>query len=126
VFLTLDFNRVFGLVTAHVFKERDMYAIIATGGKQYRVEKSQMVTVEKLTGNVGDKINFDRILLVGGEGDIKIGKPYIDGATVEAEIVKQGREAKILVMKKKKRKGYKKSRGHRQCFTGVKVTNISA
>ncbi len=103
-----------------------MYAIIATGGKQYKVEKNQILAVEKLEGNAGDKINFDHILMVSNEGDIKIGKPYVEGAKVEGEIVRQGREAKILVMKKKKRKGYKKSRGHRQCFTGVKVTNISA
>jgi large subunit ribosomal protein L21 len=103
-----------------------MYAIIATGGKQYKVSKDLVVKVEKLEGNVGDKINFDQILLIGNDDAPKVGKPYVDGAKVEGEIVKQDKLDKILVFKKKKRKGYKKIFGHRQYFTGVKITGISA
>ncbi|MBI2092978.1 MAG: 50S ribosomal protein L21 [Deltaproteobacteria bacterium] len=103
-----------------------MYAIIATGGKQYKVSKDLVVKVEKLEGKVGDKISFDRILLVGNDNEPKVGKPYIEGAKVEGEIVKQDRLDKILVFKKKRRKGYKKIFGHRQYFTGVKIINISA
>lgn len=103
-----------------------MYAIISTGGKQYKVQQNQVVCVEKLNGDAGTKISFDKILFVGNSGEAKIGKPYLSGVSVEGEIVVQDRGAKILVMKKKRRKGYKKSRGHRQCFTGVKILKINA
>jgi len=103
-----------------------MYAIIATGGKQYRVAVSDTVKIERLAGNVGDKINFDKVLMLGGDGSIQLGKPFLSNAAVLGEIVKQDRADKVLVFKKKKRKGYKKIRGHRQCFTAVKISKISA
>lgn len=102
-----------------------MYAIIATGGKQYKVIENEVVKFERLTGQAGDKINFDRILMVGGSDNPAIGRPHVDGAKVEGEIVAQARLPKVLVFKKKKRKGYKKMIGHRQCFTAVKITKIA-
>ncbi len=102
------------------------YAVIATGGKQYKVSENEIVQVERLLGDVGSKMNFDKIIMVGGDGTPKLGKPYLSGVTVECEIVAQDRHAKVLVFKKKKRKGYKKIRGHRQCFTAVKISKISA
>lgn len=101
-----------------------MYAVIATGGKQYRVEENQILRVEKLDGEVGASINFDKILMVGNSSEPKIGRPYLSGAVVEAEITEQDRAKKILVFKKKRRKGYKKIRGHRQCYTAVKIMKI--
>lgn len=102
-----------------------MYAIIATGGKQYKVAENEVIQVEKLLGKEGDVINFDKVLMIGGDGDAKVGRPYIDGANVEGEIVEQGKEKKVLVLKKKRRKGYKKAFGHRQCFTAVRVSKIN-
>ena len=100
------------------------YAVIATGGKQYKVSENEIVKVEHLLGDVGSKMNFDKIIMVGGDGSPKLGKPYLTGATVEGEIVEQDKHPKVLVFKKKKRKGYKKIRGHRQCFTAVKIAKI--
>ncbi|OGQ48240.1 MAG: 50S ribosomal protein L21 [Deltaproteobacteria bacterium RIFCSPLOWO2_02_FULL_47_10] len=102
-----------------------MYAIIATGGKQYKISENDTVRVEKLLGNAGDKINFDKILMVGGDNGPKVGRPYLNGANVEAEILAQDRAKKVLVFKKKRRKGFKKMIGHRQCYTEVRVTKIS-
>ncbi len=101
-----------------------MYAIIVTGGKQYRVEKGQAFKFEKLPGEAGANVNFDKVLMLGGSGKPKIGAPYIDDASVEAKVLKQDRTKKIIVFKKKKRKGYKKARGHRQSFTEVEITKI--
>lgn len=101
-----------------------MYAVITTGGKQYLTSKDDVVRVERLSGNVGSKIVFDKVLMTGGDDIPKIGRPYLEGATVEAEILNHDKAKKILVFKKKKRKGYKKIRGHRQCFTEVKVTRV--
>jgi len=103
-----------------------MYAIIATGGKQYRVSEKETVMVERLKGEVGDKMAFEKVLMVGNVDNIKIGRPYVEGAKVEGEILEQGREPKVLVFKKKRRKGYKKISGHRQCFTEVRIDKISA
>ncbi len=103
-----------------------MYAIIKTGGKQYRVSPGQTLRVEKLEGEVGTKIELSEVLLVGGEGDTQIGSPRVEGATVSAEIVEQGRGSKVIVFKKKRRKGYHKKQGHRQYFTGLKIQEISA
>ncbi|PIR20929.1 MAG: 50S ribosomal protein L21 [Deltaproteobacteria bacterium CG11_big_fil_rev_8_21_14_0_20_47_16] len=103
-----------------------MYAVIATGGKQYNVEKGSILKVEKLEGNVGDKITLDQVLCVGGEGDIKVGKPTLSGASVICTITEQDRAAKIIVFKKKRRKGYQKKRGHRQSYTSLKVEDIKA
>ena len=103
-----------------------MYAIIKTGGKQYRVAEGETLRVEKLNAE-GDSntVKFDQVLLVGGE-DVKIGTPMVEGASVDAEILRQGRAKKIIVFKKKRRKGYHKKQGHRQAFTEVRITGINA
>jgi len=102
-----------------------MYAIIETGGKQYRVKQGDLVQVEKLPGDVGAKVVFDRVLLLGGSADAPvIGRPLVQGAAVEGEIVRQGRGDKITVFKFKRRKNYRRKIGHRQAFTELKVTSI--
>lgn len=102
-----------------------MYAIIATGGKQYRVREGEVLRVERLTGEPGSTVTFDRVLFVGDNTPPLIGRPQVDGATVAAEIVAQGKAKKILVFKKKRRKGYQKRQGHRQLFTEVRITKIA-
>ncbi|HZF49361.1 MAG TPA: 50S ribosomal protein L21 [Polyangiaceae bacterium] len=102
-----------------------MYAVIKTGGKQYRVAEGQKLRVEKLAGNAGDKITFDEVLLVGGEDTPKIGQPLVKGASVAAEIVGQDRGKKIVVFKFKRRKNYRRKNGHRQPYTELKITGIS-
>jgi large subunit ribosomal protein L21 len=101
-----------------------MYAIIKTGGKQYRVTEGETLRVEKLDVE-GNAVTFDQVLLVGGD-QVKIGAPLVEGASVNAEIVREGRAKKIIVYKKKRRKGYHKKQGHRQAFTEVKITGINA
>jgi large subunit ribosomal protein L21 len=99
-----------------------MYAVILTGGKQYRVSKGDKLRVELLEGEVGKKLAFEP-LLVGGEGDARVGKPTVAGATVEGEIVAQGRHAKVIHFRKKK-EGWTKKRGHRQPYTEVVITEV--
>ena len=103
-----------------------MYAVVRTGGKQYLVSEKNFVKVEKLPGNVGESVVFDEVLLVSNEGDVKVGRPRLEGARVTGTIVEQAREKKIIVFKMKRRKGYRKKQGHRQYYTGVKVTSIEA
>lgn len=101
-----------------------MYAVIRTGGKQYRVAKGDRLKVEKLVGDVGGKVAFE-VLLVGGEGEPKVGKPTVDGAAVEGEIVAQAKHKKVVHFRKKK-EGWTKKRGHRQPYTEVFVTAVRA
>lgn len=101
-----------------------MYAVIATGGKQYSVEKGVTLKVEKLDGKVGEKVTLKDVLFVGGNGDVKLGKPTVAGASVTCTITAQDRDAKVVVFKKKRRKGYQKRHGHRQYFTALKVEEI--
>lgn len=100
------------------------YAVIRTGGKQYRVSEGEVVKVEKLTGEVGEKVTLADVLFVGGDGDPKIGAPLVTDAKVTGEIVDQGRAKKIIVFKKKRRKSYSRQRGHRQYQTALKITAI--
>ncbi len=100
-----------------------MYAVIKTGGKQYRVAKGDKIFVEKLPGNVGDAVSFDQVLLVGGDA-IKLGKPIVSGAKVEGKILEQGRGEKVIIFKFRRRKNYRRKTGHRQPFTTVQVTEI--
>ena len=100
-----------------------MYAVFKTGGKQYRVAQGDQLRVEKLPGNVGDAISFDQVLLVGGDA-IKLGKPLVSGAKVEAKIVNQGLGKKIIVFKFRRRKNYRRKNGHRQPFTALEILNI--
>jgi large subunit ribosomal protein L21 len=103
-----------------------MFAIVETGGKQYRVEEGQRIDVEKLEGEPGETLKLDKVLMVGQGGDVKIGTPFVSEAKVDCEIVSQGRTRKIIVFKKKRRKDYQKKQGHRQMFTTLKVKSIQA
>ncbi len=100
-----------------------MYAVIKTGGKQYRVSPGDKLRVEKLPGNVGDAVTFDQVLLLGGES-LKLGQPLVGGAKVEAKIVGQGLGKKLVVFKFRRRKNYRRHTGHRQPFTALEITNI--
>lgn len=101
-----------------------MYAIVLAGGKQHRVAPGDLIKVEKLDGEVGQTVVLDHVLMVGGEGGAKLGQPRVDGAQVETEIVRQGRDRKVLVFKKKRRKNYRRLYGHRQPFTHLRVKEI--
>lgn len=100
-----------------------MYAVIATGGKQYKVSEGDIIRVEKLAGEAGDKVTFDQVLAVSDNG-IKVGDDVKD-ATVEGEVLRQGRARKVIVYKFKAKKGYHKKNGHRQYFTAVKINKIN-
>ena len=103
-----------------------MYAVIKTGGKQYRVTEGEVLNVEKLTGEVGSQVELAEVLAVGeGEG-IRIGTPTVAGARVLAEIVEHGKDKKVIIFKKRRRKGYAKKQGHRQLFTSLKIKEIKA
>ena len=100
-----------------------MFAIIQTGGKQYKVQAGDVVKVEKLEANVGDKVNFD-VLLTSDNGAVVAGNPIVNGATCTAEVVEQGKGEKIVVYKYKAKKNYRRKQGHRQPFTAVKILEI--
>ena len=102
-----------------------MYAIIATGGKQYKVSEGDIITIEKLGIEAGEKVTFDQVLAVSGD-DLKIGNPTVDGATIDATVVKEGRGKKVIVYKYKRKTGYHKKNGHRQSYTQVKIEKINA
>ena len=101
-----------------------MYAIIETGGKQYTVREGDVIRVERLQAE-GSAYTFDKVLVLGGE-EAKFGTPLVEGASVNAEIVNEGKGKKLIVFKKKRRKRYKRTQGHRQWFTEVKITGIKA
>ncbi len=101
-----------------------MYAVIETGGKQYRVEEGDTLYVEKLNAEVGEAINFDKVLILSKDGELLAGKPFVDGAKVEASVLDQGKAKKIIVFKYKAKKNYRKKTGHRQPFTKVKIEKI--
>ena len=102
-----------------------MYAVIITGGKQYRVEEGDTLRVEMIPGDVGADVTFEEVLLVGGVEAPKVGRPRVDGAKVTAKILAQDKHRKVLHFRKEK-EGWTRSRGHRQPYTEVKVTSISA
>lgn len=103
-----------------------MYAIIQTGGKQYRVSEGDVITVEKLEANEGDAVAFDQVLTVVKDGDVVLGKPLISGAKVTGKVLAQGKEKKILVFKYKAKSNYRRRQGHRQPFTKVAIEKIEA
>lgn len=102
-----------------------MYAIVETGGKQYRIEEGKEIKVEKLTGEPGTEVVLDKVLAIGG-AEVKVGQPFVEGAKVSCEIMNHGRAKKVIVFKKKRRKDYQKKQGHRQDFTTIKVKAIEA
>ena len=102
-----------------------MYAIIATGGKQYRVQEGDHIRVEKLAGDPGEKVEFNQVLLLADGEDVAIGTPFVDGGKVTGEVEEQARAKKIEIIKFKRRKHHMKHMGHRQSFTQVKITGIS-
>ena len=105
-----------------------MYAVIQTGGKQYRVQPGQTITVEKLSGEAGAPVQFDDVLLIAGDGDesVQIGQPSLEGAKVTGQIAWQGRDKKVTVYKAKRRKNYRRRYGHRQDYTAVKISDVVA
>ncbi len=102
-----------------------MYAVVCTGGKQYRVAKDSVLKVETLVGDVGSKLTLGEVLMLGGD-TLKLGAPLVQGASVECEILEHGQGEKVIAFKKKRRKNTHRKRGHRQHFTKVKVLGISA
>lgn len=102
-----------------------MYAVIAAGGKQFKVQEKDIVAVEKLAGEVGSKVTFTDVFAMGEGADLKVGTPKLDGAKVEAEIVEQFRGPKLIAFKMKRRKGNRKRKGHRQELTKVRILTIA-
>jgi large subunit ribosomal protein L21 len=113
-----------GISVKKMDKKNMKYAVIKTGGKQYRVSEGDLVKIEKLTGEVGEKITLADVLFIGGNGEVKIGAPLVENASVTGEIVSQAKAKKVLVFKKKRRKSYSRQRGHRQHQTTLKITGI--
>jgi large subunit ribosomal protein L21 len=103
-----------------------MYAIVATGGKQYRVKEGEKLRVEKLSAEVGEAVELDKVLLVGEGEDVKVGAPYLDGAKVTATVASNGRGDKVKIIKFNRRKHYRKQMGHRQSYTELEITSIKA
>ena len=103
-----------------------MYAVIESGGKQHRVAEGETLKLEKIEAATGDSIEFDKVLMIGGGDDIKIGTPVVEGSKVTAEVVSHGRHQKVKIVKFNRRKHHRKETGHRQWFTEVKITGISA
>ena len=101
-----------------------MYAVIATGGKQLKVQEKDLVTIERLSGNAGEKVSFTEVLAIGEGTSLKLGTPTVASAKVEAEIVEQLRGPKLVAFKMKRRKGYRKKKGHRQELTKIRVLSI--
>ena len=102
-----------------------MYAVVKTGGKQYKVAPGQIIKVERLAGDAGERVEFTDVLAVVKDGELMVGKPDLEKVKVAGEIVSQKRAKKILVFKSKRRKGYRKMRGHRQYVTEVKINEIN-
>ena len=103
-----------------------MYAIIVTGGKQYKVSEGDVIYVEKLGVEDGTSVTFDKVLAVGEGADLKIGAPYVEGATVSGTADKTGKQKKVIVYKMKPKKGYRRKQGHRQPYTKVTITAVNA
>ncbi len=101
-----------------------MYAIIASGGKQYKIQEGEILRVEKISGEPGTPVSFDRVLMFSDGESVSIGRPVLDNIVVRGHIVEQGKAKKIIVFKYKKRKGYRRKQGHRQQFTGIKIDSI--
>ncbi len=103
-----------------------MYAVIATGGKQYRVSVGDEIFIEKIEGEAGEAVQFNEVLAISDDDGMKTGNPEIDGAVVDGEIVKQGKQKKVIVFKYSAKKGYRNKNGHRQPYTRVRIVKINA
>ncbi len=103
-----------------------MYAVIQTGGKQYKVAKNDVIFVERLDGDAGSEVTFDKVMLIGDGDGRTVGRPFIDGAAVTATVLEQARGPKLIVFKKKRRQNYRRKRGHRQAVSVVRITDIRA
>lgn len=103
-----------------------MYAVVVSGGKQFKVREGDILKVEKIPGKIGDPISFDNVLLYSDGENLRIGQPIVDNIKVTGHVVEQGKAKKIIVFKFKRRKGYRRKQGHRQQFTAVKIDGISA
>jgi large subunit ribosomal protein L21 len=103
-----------------------MYAVIKTGGKQYRVEAGEKIKVEQIPANVGAEISLDQVLMVGAGESVKVGNPLVPGATVTAKVISQGRHPKVKIFKLRRRKHYQKHQGHRQNYTELEISSINA
>ncbi|PCH59082.1 MAG: 50S ribosomal protein L21 [SAR86 cluster bacterium] len=101
-----------------------MYAVIESGGKQHRVKEGEVLKLEKIEAATGEKINFDKVLMVGEGESVKVGTPYVKGGKVTAEVLSQGRAKKVQIIKFNRRKHFHKQQGHRQWFTEVRITGI--
>src|SRR5579883_249710 len=104
----------------------NMYAVILSGGKQYRVQEGDVLKLETLPAEVGSTVNFDKVLMVGEGESIKVGRPYLEGGSVSATVVSHGRHEKVRIIKFRRRKHHEKWQGHRQNYTEVKITQIQA
>jgi len=111
---------------SYLLGESDMYAVIKTGGKQYRVSEGQTLKVEKLAAEVGASVDFDKVLMVSDGDDVKVGVPYVEGGKVTATVKAHGRAPKINIVKFRRRKHHRKQMGHRQHYTELEITGISA
>ena len=103
-----------------------MFAVIRMGGKQYRVAENDVIRVEKLDAEAGSEVVFDQVLMVGGEGEAKVGAPLVEGASVTAELVEQMRDRKVIIFKKRRRQNSRRKNGHRQYLSVVRIKSISA
>ena len=103
-----------------------MYAVVNSGGKQYKVQQGEVLRVEKLSGDVGSSVTFDRVLMFSDGENVSIGQPLLDGVSVEGHIVEQGKAKKIIVFKYKRRKRFRRKKGHRQEFTAIQIDSINA
>jgi len=102
-----------------------MYAVIETGGKQYRVQEGDQLFIEKLEVEAGDTIDFDEVLIVSNDGELAIGNPYVESAKVKASVIENGKGPKVIVFKYKNKEGYRKKQGHRQPYTKVQIESIN-
>jgi len=118
----------FARIRAAIFlvfrKVIQMYAIISTGGKQYKVSEGETIRVEKIPGEIGDSVSFDRVLMFSNGKNLKVGQPTLDDVAVTGQIVEQGKAKKIIVFKQKRRKRYRRKQGHRQQYTALKIDTI--
>lgn len=103
-----------------------MYAIVNSGGKQYKVEEGDILRVEKLSGSIGNKVEFERVLMISDGENIHVGDPVLENTMVQGHIIEQDKSKKIIVFKYKRRKRYRRKQGHRQMFTAVKIDKIQA